>query len=237
MNFYRFFIRDFDADTKGLDFTQHGAYRKLLDLFFDTELPLTRNRLGLYKLVGATRKAEREAVDSVLIQYWIETDEGWVQKRAAHELAKLQERRKVAQQNGKGGGRRSKAQTQSVMEMARMEPVPANPLGFGYGLAEWPEEKPTGLETGNPMGSHFETYLHSKPKDKTSRAHAHAREAGVDGSPGAVENRLAEKGLPDAVPRGESAGFASAAPLQAFSPTRARTDEAGDEVTGAEGMK
>jgi len=199
VNYYPFFHRDHDADTKGLDFIQQGAYRKLLDLFFDTELPLTRNRLGLYKLVGATKKGERQAVDSVLHQFWVETDEGWLQKRAAVELKKMQARRKAAQTNGKQGGRPSKAETQSVMDAARLEHAPANPLGFGYGLDDWPEEEPTGFQNGNstcnPEETQTESYLQSKPKNRSLRTRAR-EELAAAGAPGASEKQLAKEGVP-----------------------------------------
>lgn len=180
MNYFTFYVRDYDADTKGLTLVEHGTYGQLLRLSYDSERPLTHDRLGLYKLVNARTKTERQAVDSVLLRFYTETAEGWVQKRVLRELAKMRVRVEAARNNGKRGGRPSKAETQSVVDAARLEHAPANPMGFDQD-ADFPANgKPNGFAGENPTESYLHNYIKNNRVSDTSVV---AREAGGTATP------------------------------------------------------
>jgi uncharacterized protein YdaU (DUF1376 family) len=84
---------------------EDAAYRRMLDLYYAAEKPLPLNIDGLYRLVRAKTKQEREAVDIVLQEFFHRQEDGWHNKRADEELVKGEARVKAAQENGKRGGR------------------------------------------------------------------------------------------------------------------------------------
>ena len=88
MNFWKRWIGDYQRDTGHLSLTEHGAYTLLLDVHYATERPLPSDRMAIYRLLRAIGKDEQTAIDSVLSQFWKETEDGWVNDRAADEIEK-----------------------------------------------------------------------------------------------------------------------------------------------------
>ena len=88
MNYYKRWIGDYQRDTGHLSMVEHGAYNLMLDVHYATERPLPRDKEALYRLLRAITKEERAAVESVLGQFWTETDDGWVNGRANEEITK-----------------------------------------------------------------------------------------------------------------------------------------------------
>lgn len=104
MNYYSFHIGDYLSATTHLSIIEHGAYRRLLDIYYIHESPLPDDVKQVYRLVGARGKEEREAVDSVLAEFFQSTPEGFRHDRCDHEIALCNKNRA----NGKKGGRPSK---------------------------------------------------------------------------------------------------------------------------------
>ena len=88
MNFYKRYIGDYARDTGHLSMLEHGAYTLLLDAFYGTKRALPGNKLTLYRLVRATTKRERDAVDSVLAEFWSLEGGKWLNRRALREIEK-----------------------------------------------------------------------------------------------------------------------------------------------------
>lgn len=109
MNFYKHYIGDFQRDTGHLSLTERGAYRALLDHHYATEKPLPKDATALCRLVGAVSKAERDAVQSVLAQFWQETSDGWINERALREMGKADHQREVNRQIAEAREARRKA--------------------------------------------------------------------------------------------------------------------------------
>ena len=86
MHYYKRYMGDYQADTGHLSLLEHGVYCMLLDHYYATSRPLTASRTGLMRLLRAIEPEEREAVDTVLEQFWHETDEGWVNERAQRDI-------------------------------------------------------------------------------------------------------------------------------------------------------
>ncbi len=84
MNFYPFHIGDYISHTSHLTNEEDLAYRRLIDLYYQTEQPFTRNIMWLAKRV----KSSEEVVCSVLVEFFEETPDGWRNKRADAEIAK-----------------------------------------------------------------------------------------------------------------------------------------------------
>jgi uncharacterized protein YdaU (DUF1376 family) len=88
MRWFSHYIDDYDRKTCDLSFEQDGAYRRLLDRYYATGVPLPLNLEATYRMVRASVASERKAVQYILGRFWVKTDSGWVNKRAEEELVK-----------------------------------------------------------------------------------------------------------------------------------------------------
>ena len=95
MNFYPFHIGDYISHTSHLTNEEDLAYRRLIDLYYQTEEPFTRNLMWLAKRV----KSSEEVVATILVEFFEETPDGWKNKRADEEIAKY----KAMQEGGRKG--------------------------------------------------------------------------------------------------------------------------------------
>lgn len=105
MIFYKHFIGDYQRKTAHLSLAEHGAYRLMMDHAYATGNPLPSDRKALYRLVRANSSIERKAVDSVVEQFWTETEGGLVNVRTTEEIGKASPKIKASRENGKLGGR------------------------------------------------------------------------------------------------------------------------------------
>lgn len=105
MNYYPHHIGDYLRDTVHLTLVEHGAYRRMLDLYYASEKALPLDLDWLCRLVRADETQERDAVHFVLTHYFVKKADGWHNKRADNELGKNNGRVKAARTNGKKGGR------------------------------------------------------------------------------------------------------------------------------------
>lgn len=112
MNYYERHLGDYARDTAHLTMMEHGAYSILLDRYYATEAGIPADQV--HRLARARTKEERQAVDTVLHEFFILIDGIWINQRAEEEIAKAQTRIKAAQENGKRGGRprTNRAETQ-----------------------------------------------------------------------------------------------------------------------------
>lgn len=120
MNYYRRYCGDYAADTPDLSLAEHGAYTLLLDAYYTAERPLPHSMDLLYRICRAMTPAERKAVQRVADQYFPSDGEMRHNARADKEIGiaapKLEKLRKVAQENGKKGGRKPKPEPNPVPE-------------------------------------------------------------------------------------------------------------------------
>lgn len=218
MYWFRMNIRDYEADTKALDFRHHGAYFALMRLAYHTEHALTKDRKTLYGLVGAHNPADKKAVETVLAAYFVETDFGFIQRRIECEIATYQKTAERNRTNGGRGGRPSRAETQSVMAIANSLPVTGteedtfeNPVRYSDGNPVGYLEEPTGLaggfRLGNPGKSHTRTQnQNNRVSDASAVARASKTTANPlsspmsNGSSDDARGWLAENGSPAASP-------------------------------------
>ena len=102
MNYYSKYPGDYLRDTPHLTLAQHGAYNLLLDYYYSRDgKAFPRDRRVIYRMLRADTPAEREAVDSVLDEFWFETADGWENQKANEVMAQVrviqEKRRKAAQ--------------------------------------------------------------------------------------------------------------------------------------------
>ena len=116
MNYYKFNIGDYAAATRHLTMIEHGAYRLLLDVYYTTERPLPADVKASARKAGARSKEEIAAVEIVLSEFFVLTEEGWIQNRCDSEIALFQSKAETNKAVGKLGGR-PKKKTQTVSEV------------------------------------------------------------------------------------------------------------------------
>ena len=107
MNYYSFHIGDYVTATVHLDALEDLAYRRLLDMYYDTEnpIPLETQR------VSRRLRMDSETVDSVLKEFFTQTENGWVNSRCDADIAAYHHKADANKINGKLGGRPKKTQS------------------------------------------------------------------------------------------------------------------------------
>jgi uncharacterized protein YdaU (DUF1376 family) len=100
--FMPFFVGDYLADTADLSLEEHGAYSMLLLLMWKQggSLPLDHDRLA--RLCRVTR-GKWNLLWRVIARFFEVEGEAFTQKRLRAELAKAQERRRIASESGRAG--------------------------------------------------------------------------------------------------------------------------------------
>lgn len=99
MNYYEHHIGDYDKATAHLTACEDGIYSRLLRRYYDTEAPLPADIKSLQRLVRARAKDEREAVETVLHEFFELDATGWRHTRCDAEIARYQEKRTKAKRS------------------------------------------------------------------------------------------------------------------------------------------
>ena len=86
MNYYKRHIGDYAAATRHLSLLEHGVYCMLLDIYYTSERALPVDTRAVQRLVGARSKEEREAVETILEEFFEKGVDGWHQSRCDEEI-------------------------------------------------------------------------------------------------------------------------------------------------------
>jgi len=88
MNFYKHHLGDYAKDTAHLSLMEHGAYRRMLDVYYSAEKALPIEVAKILRLIGARSKEEKECVTVILDEFFELEEDGWHNKRCDEELGK-----------------------------------------------------------------------------------------------------------------------------------------------------
>ena len=105
MHHYSKHIGDYRRDTTHLSMLEHGAYNQLLDWAYLDEKPIPRKTDLVFRRLRAVTDDEKNAVMTVLEEFFEETDDGFRHKRVEAELRLYEEKAERARKNGQKGGR------------------------------------------------------------------------------------------------------------------------------------
>lgn len=97
MNYYPFHVGDYIAHTAHLDPLEDIAYRRLLDLYYMQEMPLPHDAAKLARLIRMRDYVD--VVQTILEEFFTETDAGWRHDRCDAELAKISEKSQKARES------------------------------------------------------------------------------------------------------------------------------------------
>ena len=105
MNYYNFHIGDYISHTIHLSLEEDLAYRRLLDMYYDTELPIPNN----IPLVSRKLRIAAEVVKTVLEEFFELGEDGYRNFRADNEINEYRKFIDKQKANGSKGGRPKKS--------------------------------------------------------------------------------------------------------------------------------
>jgi len=89
LNYYEHHLGDYLRHTAHLSMLEDGAYRRLIDAYYIREAPLPNELREVFRLVRAQSKQDREAVETVLREFFTESPDGWRHGRCEHEIERF----------------------------------------------------------------------------------------------------------------------------------------------------
>lgn len=90
MNYFELHLGDYEAATAHLSVLEDGIYGRLLRLYYRTEKPIPADLKQASRLVRATSKPERDAVQQVLSDFFELREDGYHQQRCDEEIERYQ---------------------------------------------------------------------------------------------------------------------------------------------------
>ena len=99
MNYYEHHIGDYSQATSHLSFIEDATYSRLIRKYYATEKPIPTDVKTVQRLVNAKSKEEKNAVELVLKEFFMLTDDGWRQGRCDHEIARFKDKQAKAKRS------------------------------------------------------------------------------------------------------------------------------------------
>ena len=121
MHYYPHNIADYRKDTRFLTKLQHWAYRELLDEYYLSEEPITKNEKDLFWRMGATTDEEQEAIRTVLTGFFEEAENGFIHKRCNVEIQIFKKIIEKKSRAGKASGKSRRAETNTCSTPVQQE--------------------------------------------------------------------------------------------------------------------
>lgn len=137
MNFYSHHLGDYARNTRHLTMLEHGAYRLLIDLYYSREVPLPADEKSLSRLVCARTDEEKEAVATVLSEFFELTDDGWRHARCDEEIERCKDKQSKAKASASARWDANAMRTHSERNAKAMLPL----ANSHYPLANSQEKK------------------------------------------------------------------------------------------------
>lgn len=158
MNYFKHHIGDYASATGHLSWLEDMAYTRLMRLYYRQEAPIPADLAQAARLIRATSKPERDALASVLTEFFTLEEDGWHNARCDAEIDVAKAKANVNQTVGKLGGRPRKTETQTVSEN--------NPNGFRAETQTVSENNPSHKPIAN---SHKPVTSNQEPEAKKTQ--------------------------------------------------------------------
>lgn len=121
MHYYQFHIGDYRSATGHLSNDEDLAYRRLLDMYYDSEQPIPLETHWVARRI----RMDIEVVETVLNDMFQRTENGWRNGRCDSHIAEYHARAERNRVNGKGGGRPKTAKKNPVGSQPQPSSNPA----------------------------------------------------------------------------------------------------------------
>jgi uncharacterized protein YdaU (DUF1376 family) len=123
MHYFQFHIGDYKSHTHHLTVIEDIAYRRLLDHYYLHEAPIKQRDIA--RQIGM-RDHEQEVL-SVLNEFFVSTEEGFINARADRAIAEYHGKKEQASKAGKASAeRRLNARSTDVQPTTNQEPLTTN---------------------------------------------------------------------------------------------------------------
>ena len=127
MHYYQFHIGDYASHTRHLSLIEDLAYRRLLDFYYLHEQPIKQRDIA--RQIGM-REHEQDVL-TVLNEFFLSTDAGFVSPRADKEIAHYHQKVEQASKAGKASAeRRLNASSTDVQPTINHKPITINQEPF-----------------------------------------------------------------------------------------------------------
>lgn len=123
MHYYRFHIGDYRSATAYLSNEEDLAYRRLLDMYYDTEQPIPLDT----RWVARRLRVAVDVVEIVLNDFFVLEEAGWRHSVCDEQILKYQDDAEKNKVNGKKGGRPKKGE--STQQEEKPEGFQSQPSG------------------------------------------------------------------------------------------------------------
>jgi len=125
MHYYQFNIGDYKSHTNHLDLLEDLAYRRLLDLYYLHERPLSASVAAVARQIGM--REHEDKVHLILEEFFHNSEEGWINPRADREIKHYHGKIEQASRAGKASAeRRSNARSTDVQPNKKQETLNNN---------------------------------------------------------------------------------------------------------------
>jgi uncharacterized protein YdaU (DUF1376 family) len=111
MNYFQFHIGDYKSATSHLSNEEDLAYRRLLDMYYDTESPIPLETQWVARRI----RMDCQVVDLVLKDMFLQTQEGWRHSRCDQVIADYHAMAEKNRANGRLGGRKKNPMGSQVL--------------------------------------------------------------------------------------------------------------------------
>lgn len=133
MHYYQFHIGDYRAATTHLTWAEDLAYRRLLDMYYDTEQPIPTD----VQQVSRRIRCEVSDIQTVLHDFFTITPDGWIHERCEKEIKQFQLKIEQASRAGKASAeRRFNARSTEVQPTINHKPITKNTVAKPEGVSD-----------------------------------------------------------------------------------------------------
>lgn len=109
MIWYKFHLGDYITHTLHLSDAEDLAYRRLLDMYYMSEKPIPLDTEAVARKI----RLDLDITESVLVEFFEKTEEGYQNSRCDAEIAKYQHQVATNRSLGKRGGRPKKTESET----------------------------------------------------------------------------------------------------------------------------
>lgn len=134
MNYYSHHIGDFRSGSVHMSRVKRWIYRDMLDVYYDTERPLSLDLDEVCNCVGVESAEERQCVADLLKFKFRKCEDGYRHDRCDTEIDAYHAKAETARENGKGGGRPPKATNQKPKSEPKITQSVSDGLPIACGL-------------------------------------------------------------------------------------------------------